>query len=97
MARIQREHKAGTTIRVNATVRKNGEPETPTSITATIKDPNGTAKVSAQAMTAESTGRYYYDWVSNASDATGLYDVIISAVVDGLPVIKEKQKEFELT
>lgn len=73
---------AGDAICIEAEIRDSDDTlMTPdTSIQITVTDPDGTAKITSQNMTASSTGVYYYIWQSATTDTTGAYTVKVVAV-----------------
>ena len=70
---------------------------TPTSITITIKDPDGTAQVSASAMTENATGIYDYFYNTTTSTAKGSWTGFVT-VTDGTgDTAKTSLDDFEFT
>jgi hypothetical protein len=61
----------------------------PDSISCTVYDPNGVAKVENQAMTKKETGKYFHIWQSNETDAAGDYTVKFKAVKDNYTSIEK--------
>jgi uncharacterized protein YfaS (alpha-2-macroglobulin family) len=71
----------GETITLNATVKTTARAlvNPTTSITITVKDPDGTTKVDAQAMSNDSTGKYHYDYAIPSDATVGEWDVEVIA------------------
>lgn len=71
----------GETITLKATVKDTDRAlaNPTTSITVTVKDPAGTTKVDAQAMTNDSTGKYHYDYAIPSDATAGEWDVEVTA------------------
>lgn len=74
---------------------KNGNYKDPdTSIKITITAPDSSLAVNDQAMSKDDTGKYYYDWTSDAQDVLGIYRCKFE-LVDNSRVTMEKDS-FEL-
>lgn len=94
---VQRQFKRGTVVEITAEVRSRLEVlSTPTSITVTVKDSLAATKVSAAAMTVDSTGKYYYACQTVSNWEVGAYDVTVTIVLDGYTTILEELDLFEL-
>jgi uncharacterized protein YfaS (alpha-2-macroglobulin family) len=71
-------YQAGETLRINAQITDSaGDPTDPTTVTISIKKPDGTLDVTDAAMSSDVAGTYYYDYAI-ASD-TGLYYASVEA------------------
>lgn len=71
----------GETIRVECDITDydTGDPQTPASVVITIIDSLEVAKVTAQAMSTDVTGTYYYDYDIAADAETGMWRYSIKA------------------
>ena len=80
----------GTAIYLKATLKDvTGALVDPTSVTVSITDSAGTAKVTDQAMTKVLLGEYFYVWQSAEADPAGGCTVKIKAVKDGYTSINK--------
>ncbi len=71
----------GETMRQNVEVTDtDGALVDATSIAITIIDPEGTAQVSAAAMTNDSTGKYHYDYLIATDAEKGEWQTEVKAV-----------------
>jgi len=68
-----RQVRRGHTIRLRVTHTADGVLAAPDTYTVEVEGPDDTNVVDAQAMTAESTGYYYYDYTVGATAALGTY------------------------
>jgi len=68
-----RQVRRGQTIRLRVTHTADGTLATPDTATIEVEGPDGTNVVNGTAMTAESTGVYYYDYTPAATVACGVY------------------------
>ncbi len=86
----------GSTYRASVTVTDpdTGLVTTPGSITCGFIDPSGNA-VAGAAMTNDSVGVYYYDYLIPASAVQGAWDVVITATSGVL--VKITEGEFLVT
>ena len=77
MASYQR----GETVILSCEVKdSNGNYADPaTSMTVTVKDPNGTVVVNEAPMTRDSLGKYHYDYTSPTTTPLGTYQVRFKA------------------
>ena len=88
-------YEAGTTVYIEDTLRDTDDVLLdPTSAKVTITDPDGVVKVDAENMTKKSTGVYYYNWQSEVTDPTGIYEVKTVAVSGGYTSIKTTERGF---
>lgn len=73
--------KQGDTIRIQSVITDyvTGVEATPASVVITIKDAVGTTVVSAQAMTTDVLGTYYYDYDIAADAETGMWRYSVKA------------------
>ena len=80
----------GTAIYLKATLKDvTGALVDPTSITISIADSAGAAKVTDAAMTKTLLGEYFYIWQSAEVDPVGGCTVTIKAVKDGYTSINK--------
>ncbi len=88
----------GTSVRIEAEFRDaDGDLLDPgTYYKVTLTDPDGTVQVSAQAMTKDSEGKYYYDWQSETTDPVGSYDVVIEGKDLGIETLLHDSAFFVL-
>lgn len=80
------QHDRGSSVVIPVIFKDNSDPFVdpdyfdPTSPTITIRDPNGTAKVTTQALTKNAVGKYSYTCQTATNWLAGEYEVEVIAV-----------------